>query len=493
MTMLRFVTTLILIALGASLGQCADPVFRPLSDEQAAAKQSIIESVTVDNDLHKRPNIVLLFADDLGYADIGCYGSQEIPTPHIDGLARRGIKFTNAYVTAGTCSPSRAGLMSGRYQQRFGFEFNTGPGGVTRRRGRGLDPSAVTLADVLKHAGYATGAVGKWHLGNRAQFHPQQRGFDEFFGFLAGAHHYVEPATLSAEARAVEHGGGDTDGILRGSERVDEDEYLTDIFAREAADFIERHKQEPFFLYVPFNAVHTPIQATDEYLARFADVSDLKRRTYFAMTSALDDAVGGILDALQSAGLEDNTLVIFFNDNGGPLYTGVQSNGALRFGKLFLFEGGVRVPLIMQWPGVIAENRVSDQVVSALDLFPTLSSIAGAELPESLELDGIDLSPQLRGETSEAAPRTLFWRNGTNKAMRKGSWKLVEIPDHVWLFDLDADVGEQHNLADRHPDIVREMRQEYGRWEAELPSPAWPPRPDRYQQPIDGVVYEIQI
>jgi len=482
-----------LLAICVPMASAAEPaVFTPLTEEQAAAKRSTIEKIAVDP-AGERPNIVLLFADDLGYAELGCYGSKHIPTPHIDNLASDGIKFTNAYVTAGTCSPSRAGLLSGRYQHRFGFEFNTGSARITRRLGRGLDPSAITLADVLQHAGYATGMVGKWHLGNRTQYHPHERGFDEFFGFLAGAHHFVDPSTLSPQAKAIQVGGGSSGAILRGTEPVNEDEYLTDAFAREAVAFIERHKADPFFLYVPFNAVHTPIQATDKYLARFADVDDLKRRTFYAMTSAMDDAVGQVLQALKANNLVDNTLVIFFDDNGGPLYTGVQSNHPLRFGKLFLFEGGIRVPLLMRWPGVIEASQVSDQLVSALDFFPTLSRLAGADVPESLALDGVDLSGWLQGTTDEVPSAPLFWRNGTNKAMRNSKWKLIEVPDHVWLFDLAADVGERHNLAEQYPDVVREMQREYKQWEAGLKSPAWPAREGRLQQMIDGVTYEIQI
>ncbi len=255
----------------------------------------------------------------------------------------------------------------------------------------------------------------------------------------------------------------------------------------------EFDKAEPFFLYVPFNAVHTPIQATDKYLARFPDVKDLKRRTFYAMTSGMDDAVGRVLESLEENSLTDNTLVIFCDDNGGPTYTGVQSNGPLRFGKLFLFEGGVRVPLIMKWPGVIAENQENDAIVSTLDLFPTLSRIAGAELPESLALDGVDLTDLLRGEQAELNRGPLFWRNGSNKAQRMGKWKMIEVPDHVWLFDLETDIGEKTNLADQHPEVVRKMQQQFQSWEAELPNPAWPARPDRRHIMIDGVVYEIQI
>ena len=475
-------------------GKPKPAVFPPLTTDQAAKKQQVLASLEVDSTAAaRRPNIVLLLADDLGYADIGCFGSKTIPTPHIDKLAARGVSFTNAYVTAGTCSPSRAGLLTGRYQNHFGFEFNTGSKAVTTREGRGLDPSAITIADVMRRAGYSTGIVGKWHLGTRKQFHPLERGFDEFFGFLAGAHTFITQTRLSKVERSIQGGRGDASGIHRGMKKVDETEYLTDAFAREAVGFVERHKAERFFLYVPFNAVHTPIQATKKYVDRFEDVPDLKRRTYYAMTSALDDAVGRIVDALKRNKLEDDTLVIFCNDNGGPVYTGVQDNGPLRLGKLFLFEGGVRVPLVMRWPGVIPENEVRDNIVSTLDLFPTLSRIAGATPPNRLGLHGVDLSAWLRGTKASPAREPLFWRNGPNKAMRRGKWKLIQVPGHVWLFDLEADVGEQTNLAGKRPDVTRQMQQKLARWEKRMRAPSWPARPARRDAEVDGVPYRVNI
>ncbi len=469
-------------------------VFPPLTDEQAAEKKQVLAGVRKTAPAERRaPNVVLLLADDLGYGDIGCYGSKEIPTPHIDALARQGMRFTDAYVSAASCSPSRAGILMGRYQERFGFEFNTGPERITERQGRGLDPTAITIADVLRNAGYATGMVGKWHQGTRVQFHPQQRGFDEFFGFLGGAHTYLNPESLSNAQRAVQGERGSSAEILRGEQPVEEPEYLTDAFAREAVSYIDRHKDEPFFLYVPFNTVHTPLQATENYQERFASVKDRKRRTYYAMTSALDDAVGRIQAALEKNGLVDDTLVIFFNDNGGPTYTGVQSNGPLRLGKLFLFEGGIRVPLIVRWPGVVAPGSVQREVTSALDLFPTICAAAGAALPDNFALDGIDLSGTLKGQTSGRLHDALFWRNGPNKAVRKDKWKLVQAGDHVWLFDLATDIGETKNVVKSHPEVVRELQGALSEWESELPKPAWPPRPDSQQVEVDGVPYQLAI
>jgi arylsulfatase A-like enzyme len=454
-------------------------------DEDLLAKKAAlldqIEPVTGKND--RPPNIVLLFADDLGYADTAVYGSKTIPTPHIDRLAKGGIRFTDAYVTAATCSPSRAGLMSGSYQQRFGFEFNTSGAAETHAKHRGLRPSAITVAEVLQKAGYATGIFGKWHLGTRDMFNPLNRGFDEFYGFLAGAHSFFE----AKEPQPVYQ------SILRGSEIISEPEYLTDAIARETVAFIERNKQKPFFAYVPFNAVHTPIEATEKYQQRFPDEMDETQRDYNAMTSALDDAVGAIVKALEEAGLTQNTLIIFLNDNGGPMYTGVQSNGELRLGKLFLFEGGVRVPMIVSWPGQLGSGKVFKGITSSLDIFPTLSAAAGIDLPDALALDGVNILPFLKGEKKGNPHRTLFWSNGPNKAMRMGKWKLVKSGAYAWLFDLSKDLGETNNLADEKPEVLDILQGALEEWLGEMAPPAWPSKDRRREFEIDGAIYQLNI
>ncbi|MFP6764647.1 MAG: sulfatase [Planctomycetaceae bacterium] len=467
----------------ASNPDLSQPVF-PADPAAIVSKNTTLKQIPRVTEREQRPpNLVLILADDLGYADTGAYGSRAIPTPHIDALAKTGVKFTAAYVTAGTCSPSRAGLMSGRYQQRFGFEFNTSGGAITHRLHRGLAPGVITLPDVLRRAGYATGMFGKWHLGTQPQFHPQVRGFDEFYGFLAGAHSFF-PVSQEQPIHST---------LLRGNKPLKEPAYLTDAIAREAIRFIDSRAGQPFFAYIPFNAVHTPIQATRKYQDRFRNIQNETRRDYYAMTSALDDAVGAIVAAIERNQLTDTTLVIFLNDNGGPIYTGVQSNAPLRLGKLFLFEGGIRVPMVMKWPGVLPANQVFPGITSSLDVFPTICAAAGITLPDDLPLDGVNLIPLLCGRTAGPPHETLFWSNGPNSAIRHLQWKLVVSGNSRWLFDLTADPGENNNLADTQPQKIRQLEALLEAWRQQLLPPAWPSKPQRRKVTVDGQVYELNI
>ena len=475
-----FVGCSVLFVLGfVSLGQAHEgaKLYITPSQKEMEAKGRLLGKIKGP------PNVVLILADDLGYADTGVYGSNSIPTPHIDALAKRGVRFTDAYVTAGTCSPSRAGLLSGRYQQRFGFEFNTAGAAITHRESRGLDPAVITFPEVLQHTGYATGMFGKWHLGTRSHFHPNTRGFDEFFGFLAGAHGYFP---VKKEERVYST-------VMRNKTHLKEPEYLTDAFARETVRFIHKNKDKPFFAYVPFNAVHTPIEASKKYLDRFLDVKNPQQKTYNAMVSALDDAVGAIVAALKETQTEKNTLVIFMNDNGGPVYTRVQSNAPLRLGKLFLFEGGIRVPMIMSWPGVLEAGSIYRQPVSSLDIYPTLCAAAGVVLPPGLKLDGVNLFPHLNGEIKTAPHEALFWSNGPNTAVRLGQWKMVQAHDHVWLFDLENDIGETKNLALAKPEILKTLQAKLKQWQGQMKPPAWPSKPNRRKVKVDGAIYELNI
>jgi len=410
----------------------------------------------------RKPNIVVIIVDDMGYSDIGVHGCRDIPTPNIDSIAGSGVRFSNGYVSCPVCSPTRAGLMTGRYQQRFGHEFNTGPPPQGLEAHVGLPLTEVTVADLLRGAGYVTGAVGKWHQGIYQHFHPSKRGFDEFFGFLHGGHSYIDP------------GVGTWNPILRGEEQVDEKEYLTDAFSREAVAFIDRHREQPFYLYLSYNAVHTPMQAPDKYLARFPNIEDKKRRTYAAMLSAMDDGVGAVLGKLREHGLEENTLLFFIDDNGGPENANGSINDPLRAGKGSMYEGGTRVPFMVKWPGRIPAGEVYDNPVIALDILPTAVAAADGNLPGDRVIDGVDLLPHVTGKKRGQPHGTLFWRAGTNYAMRGRDWKLVRLGDRpAELYDLAADISEANDLAQAKPEVLKRLTRALADWESELVEPVW--------------------
>ena len=415
----------------------------------------------------RRPNIILLVSDDQGYGDVGSYGCKDIPTPHIDGIGAGGVRFTDAYVTCPLCSPSRAGMLTGRYQQRFGHEFNTGKPKRMLRDRIGLAATELTLGDTLGDAGYATGVVGKWHLGMNPEHHPRRRGFDEFFGFLAGGHPYFERAKVG------------NNPIFRGTQQVREPRYLTTALGQEGAAFVRRWKKKPFFLYLPFNAPHKPMEAPQAYLDRFQGISDPRRRTYAAMVSAMDDAIGAVLKAVRDTGQEQDTLVIFLSDNGGATEANASSNGPLRAHKGALYEGGVRVPFMASWKGRLPANKVVRQPVSALDIYPTVLAAAGARGPGATVLDGINLLPHLGidGATPKPLPdRPLFWRLGQRSAMRHGKWKLVQRRDRpVELYDLTTDLGESNDLAGQKPAVVNRLQATMASWQGMMGSPRWKP------------------
>jgi arylsulfatase A-like enzyme len=434
------------------------------------------------------PNLIVILADDLGYGDICAYGCANGRTPHIDALAASGVRFTQGYVTAPVCSPSRAALMTGRHQQRFGHEFNPGGGGRDQKEALGTPVTERLFPEFMKERGYATGMIGKWHLGALPQFLPPARGFDEFFGFSQAAHLYLDPATPNVHY--IDRGGRSRgmplrvdpqNPILRGDQPVEEKAYLTEAFTREAVSFIERHRDRPFFLYVAYNAPHTPLQVTDRYYDRFPQLEDEGHRIFAAMVSALDDGVGEITAALERAGLAERTLVVFASDNGCATYTAACSNGSLLGGKLTFFEGGVRVPFVASWPGTISRGQVIDAPVSTLDLLPTALAVAGAKPPTDRELDGKSLLPLLRRESDAAGHDRLVWRNGKSWAVRDGSWKLVHYDgEPPFLFDLATDPTESENLAPLWGSRVAELERLYRNWESEMVAPSWTTRKPLY-------------
>ncbi len=422
----------------------------------------------------RRPNILVIVADDLGYADLGFQGGRDIPTPHLDALAAGGVRCTSGYVSGPYCSPTRAGLLTGRYQQRFGHEFNPGPPGPDNQA-IGLPLSETTLPQRLKEAGYATGLVGKWHLGNGAQFQPQSRGFDEFFGFLGGAHGYGP----------FPEGDAGPNAIRRGRDPVAEREYLTDAFAREAVSFIDRHAAAPFFLMLTFNAVHTPMEAPARDADRFAAITAPRRRTYAGMLAAMDDAVGQVTAALADRKLVEDTLVFFISDNGGPAVN-ASSNGALRGQKATTWEGGVRVPFVVSWPGTLPAGTTYGEPVIQLDILPTALAAAGIARPDGL--DGVDLRPFLARDRAGAPHEALYWRFGQQRAIRMGDWKLVEATggNGPILIDLAADLGEQTDRSSAEPATRARLEQAWKEWNATLVEPRWGRqggRPAGRQQP----------
>lgn len=428
----------------------------------------------------KPPNIIVIVADDMGYADIGVHGSKDIPTPNIDSLAKNGVRFTDAYVSGPYCSPTRAGLMTGKYPQRFGHEFNI-LGHREEHHNAGLPLTERTMADHLKAAGYNTALFGKWHLGESPHFRPMERGFEEFFGFLRAQHSYKSPTVTN------------NNPLYDGNKPVAESDYLTDVLADRAAEFIKRKRTQPFFLYLAFNAVHTPMEASEKYLARFAHIRDEPRRTYAAMLAAMDDGIGKTLESLRAANLEENTLIFFFSDNGGPTLVGGENgsnNAPLKGSKRTTWEGGIRVPFIVQWKGRIAGGKTYSHPVIQLDVLPTALAAAGLKSQPQSSFDGVNLLPFLNGKSSGRRPHdTLYWRLGGIMAIRKGDWKLMRMSENGFreeprgldgltgleLYNLKNDIGESQDLISKNQKLASAMAGDWQKWAKGLGKPGWPP------------------
>jgi arylsulfatase A-like enzyme len=421
----------------------------------------------------RKPNVIIFLSDDVGWGEYGFQGSKDIPTPNIDSIATNGVRFTNGYVSGPYCSPTRAGLMTGRYQTRFGHEFNGGGGAGAK--GFGLPLSETTIADRLRKLGYATCAVGKWHLGGPPEFLPTKRGFDEFYGTVANTPYFKPPHFVDS----------------RVSEQVtpvtDESFYTTDAYADRATEWIAKQKDKPYFLYLPFNAQHGPLQATKKYLDRFPNIADEKRRTFAAIMSAMDDAVGRVLQQVRDAGQEENTLIFFFSDNGGPTQQTSSNNGPLRGFKATTSEGGVRIPFCAQWKGKIPAGTVYEKPIIQLDILPTVIIAAGGMIDPAWKLDGVDLMPHLTGKADAKPHETLYWRFGEQWAIRKGDWKLVASridQNKPRLINLAADIAEANDLSDKEPEKLKELQAHYDAWNKEQAEPLWkqPANANRRQQ-----------
>src|SRR5262245_14268363 len=434
-----------------------------------------ISSATAQNE--PKPNVLVIVADDLGYADIGVHGGKDVPTPHIDALAASGVRCTSGYVSAPYCSPSRAGLLTGCYQTRFGHEFNPHQGEEDKL---GLPLDQRTIADHVRAAGYATGLVGKWHQGFNQTHHPQSRGFDDYFGFLVGGHNFL----LHKDAQPRFGSAHSHDLIYRGREVQKLDGYTTDLFTDEAIAFIDRHAQQPWMLYLAYNAVHTPLEVLQKYGDRVpASITEPDRRGYLSLLIGLDDNLGRLTAHLKKTGRDKDTIVFFISDNGGSgrkpfLAYNTAVNTPLRGDKGQTLEGGIRVPFFVCWPGRLSAGKVYDHPVIALDILPTACAVAGTVAPAGAA--GVNLLPRLTGEVSAPPHEALYWRFGPQKAVRRDRWKLVDWRDFTaktssgWqLYDLANDIGEQHDLAAMHPQHVAELSREWSDWDAKNISPLW--------------------
>ena len=406
-----------------------------------------------------KPNVLIILADDLGWADLGFQGSKDIRSPNLDRLAAQSVRFTDGHVTASVCSPSRAGLMTGKYQQRFGHEANTPPSD------QGMDVQQITMADSLKQLGYRTGVIGKWHLGNNDQFYPTKRGFDYFYGLREGSRSYFYNAKKEDKPTSNKR-------IELNGQQEKFDGYLTDVLGDKAVEFVKDQPDDPFFLFLSFTAPHGPMHATKEDLAKFASIENKKRRTYAAMIWAMDRAIGRVLDQLDALGKADDTIVWFLSDNGGATNNG-SINLPLAGHKGIKFEGGIRVPFLMRWSKRYSNGRAYAPMVSSMDIFATSLAAAGGDV-DAARLDGVDLLPFLDGKQNESPHQEMHWHKLWFSAMRDGPWKLIYVQDYGYaLYNLDEDLTEAKNLASSESDRLESMKKRMTTWKESMQEPRW--------------------
>ena len=452
-----------------------------------------ISNVLAETIEKNKPNIILIVADDLGYGDVSFNGSLDIKTPNIDRIAKDGVIFTRGYVTHSICAPSRAGILTGKYQQRFGFEVN--PGAIPNKSG-GIPNNEFNLAEVLNSSGYKTAAIGKWHLGAGSNYSANQRGFDYFFGFERGvSNYYPELLTLDSYSEVTERYGWYKMRLLENEKPVEINSYLTDALSSSAVEFIERSKKDPFFLYLAFNAPHSPMQADQVVYDGINDIKDPSRRTYAAMVKSLDNGIGNVLDKLTELNLEDNTMIIFLSDNGGPEKTNFSDNGKLRGGKASPYEGGIRVPMAIKWPKVYPKGLIFNKNVSSLDFFATIIEATNTDYSDKEKLDGVNLTPCLVSSKCKALDRFLYFRDidkGWKVVLSPHSVKIVTQPNKSILkfskekkesFNLLQDISEKHPNHDNHKDNYNNMIKKYYSWEKKLPGPAFSNQLSQFPDP----------
>ncbi|MGB5221487.1 MAG: sulfatase-like hydrolase/transferase [Polyangiales bacterium] len=496
-----------------------------------SGKSAYLEAPLSPVAVERPPNIVILLADDLGKYEVSTYGADHIQTPNIDRIGAEGVVFEEGYVTAPTCAPSRAGIMTGRVQNRYGFEtqimehyptnwieyisgrwiVDTGEFVVKSKPSfpaewqahkQGVPPSEITLAHVLKKYGYATGLVGKWHLGVSRKQVPLERGFDYQFGFNGAFSLYTPernwPHVVNHEHKSFSAqyqwgmGRREEAAILENGKVVREEQYLTYAFRDRMKKFIEDHKEEPFFLYAAFSAPHVPFQAPIEYYCQYAHVEDDNKRVYYSMISALDDAIGEVHQTIKDAGIEDDTLIFLLSDNGGASYTHATDNGPLKGGKLTQFEGGINVPFMMKWKGKVPAGMRYQHPVSSTDIFATSVAAVGGSLPGDREYDGVDLLPFVNGQAEGVPHQTLYWRADHIWAIRDGKYKLILSTRDGWaeLYDLEVDKPEQINLKEQMPELYEKLRTLHKEWQDEKlkKKPMWPRIMDK-RFVLDGKEY----
>ncbi|TRX60682.1 sulfatase-like hydrolase/transferase [Fulvivirga sp. M361] len=411
-----------------------------------------------------KPNIIIILTDDQGWADVGFNGATDIPTSNLDRMAGEGVVFKNGYVSHPYCSPSRAGLLTGRYQARFGHDCNL-PYGEPNDSSIGTPPSEKMISEALKEQGYRTGAIGKWHVGDHPDLQPLAQGFDHWFGFVGGNMNFWGIPTSPLQT------------IFRNHTKVPQEElsYLTDDFTNEAIHFITQEDDNPFFLYLAYNAPHAPDHATAEYLEKTRHIEYGGRSVYAAMVNAVDAGIGRIDSTLKANDIKNNTLVVFLSDNGGRKE--FADNRPNRGHKGMLFEGGIKVPFFITWPDGLKDNQTYDEPVISLDLFPTFLDASGVDLTKETQLDGISLLPYLSGERQETPHETLFWRSvgGFEYAVRKGKFKLYKsaYKRKTLLFDLEKDRYERNDISAQFPDVLAELEQTYMNWDTENLAPRW--------------------
>jgi arylsulfatase A-like enzyme len=520
-----FFIILISVCCFESSAQSVYPPIR-LDSNALRLKTDYLEHINRTKDQYHGPNIIIILVDDLGKNDITLYDSTGVETPNINKLASEGVVFTQAYSASAVCNPSRMGLITGRYPQRFGGErqimeryaknkleyfvfkhfINTGPLHLIEPwyspsraeiQKQGLPESEVSLFEVMHHAGYKTACIGKWHLGYNEPFLPQNRSIDYFFGFYEAFSLYAPRQSKEVENyrhrtfqnrhiwRQQRKGPS---AIVSNGEEVEVKEYLTSRFAAEACQFIRQHENNPFFLYIPFNAPHTPFQAPKSYCEKYAYLGDKNKQVYHAMISALDDAIGEIMVQVKNSGIEENTLIFFTSDNGGATYTGATSNGDLNGGKITQFEGGLNVPFIMKWKGTFDAGKIDDCPVSLMDVFTTSITACHIPSPQNITIDGVDITPHLTGKNPQAPQSYLFWRTDFNKTVRNGQWKLMlnTRDDSLMLYDLESDRQEKHDMKSSYPDIIAHLLEKLAAWEKGMKAPAWPGVME-YEEEINGV------